>query len=69
MYKIEVCNACQCNDGSRVQERYHLLKRLNRQLTKLGLLRKQKTAGTKWVPRFLQNRNNDVKYNDNKEKA
>ena len=53
MYKIAVCDTDQYNDGTRVQERYHLLKRINRQLTKQNIL-KQKTAGTRFIPWFLQ---------------
>ena len=53
MYKIAVCDTDQYNDGTRVQERYHLLKRINRQLTKQNIL-KQKTAGTRLIPWFCK---------------
>ena len=49
----------------RVQERYHLLLRLN--FVKQGLLRKQKTAGTRWLQIFLQNANSNTKYYSNEE--
>ena len=51
----------------RVQERYHLLKRINRQLTKQNIL-KQKTAGTRFIPWFLQNTNSDTKHFGKKKK-
>ena len=68
MYKIADCDTDQYNDGTRVQERYHLLKRINRQLTKQNIL-KQKTAGTRFIPWFLQNTNSDTKYFGKKKKA
>ena len=52
----------------RVQERYHLLKRINRQLTKQNIL-KQKTAGTRFIPWFLQKKNSDTKHFGTKKKS
>ena len=45
----------------KVQERYHLLKRLNQVVDETKFFRKnKKTARTKWLSRFLQNTYSDV---------
>ena len=62
VYKIAACRS-QCNDVvPRAQEKYHLLKRLNQTVD-------EKTVGTRWLPRFLQNTNRDAKYYGNKKKT
>ena len=68
VYKIAVCDTVQCNDGAQGTGKIPFIRKIKQTVDETRSLRKQKTAGTRWLPRFLQNINGDAKYYGNKEK-
>ena len=68
MYKIADCDTDQYNDGTQGTGKISFIKKNKWQLTKQNIL-KQKTAGTRFIPWFLQNTNSDTKHFGKKEKA